>query len=108
MDNKIQDKLNEILQQETIDIEKLKKHIYQYGIPDDFEIRETVWKLLLGYYTPIRSEWESIDINCLNQYEYYLQTLFPKASNERLDKNWLEIWISFLIFVPQIYNRFPR
>ena len=92
MENKTKDKLNEILQQEIIDIEKLKKYIYRYGIPDDFEIRETVWKLLLGYYTPIQSEWEAIDINCLNQYEYYLQTLFPKASNERLDKNWFETW----------------
>ncbi|EMD47115.1 TBC domain containing protein [Entamoeba histolytica KU27] len=86
------DKWKELFSKDIIDIDKMKKLIYKEGVPNDSVIRMKVWKLLLGYYTPRKREWEEIDYNCLEQYEKYIKNIYPKYPSTLLDKTWNEIW----------------
>ncbi|EDR23655.1 hypothetical protein, conserved [Entamoeba dispar SAW760] len=86
------DKWKELFSKDVIDIVKMKKLIYKEGVPNDSIIRSNVWKLLLGYYTPRKREWEEIEYNCLIQYEKYIKNIYPKYPSTILDKAWIEIW----------------
>lgn len=50
------DQVSQLLESDEIDLQKLKSLIISYGIPTSQ--RATIWKLMLGYLPPARSQWE--------------------------------------------------
>lgn len=50
------DQVSQLLESDEIDLQKLKSLIISYGVPTSQ--RATIWKLMLGYLPPARSQWE--------------------------------------------------
>ncbi|ELP86585.1 hypothetical protein EIN_162190 [Entamoeba invadens IP1] len=86
------DSWTHIFSTDYIDVMLMKKRIFKSGLPEDLNMRSQVWKLLLGYYTPLKNDWQVIDENCLRQYTKYVREIYPNVSSESLDKVFEATW----------------
>lgn len=74
-------KFNKLLNENIVNVAEIKHLIWKEGLPNDNEIRPLVWKLLLGYYTPNRNEWQKIDDYQSHKYPQYVARYMPEREN---------------------------
>ncbi|TYI91954.1 hypothetical protein E1A91_D02G031600v1 [Gossypium mustelinum] len=76
------------LSKKVINMWELRR-IASQGIPDGAGIRSTVWKLLLGYLPPDRSQWSSELAKKRSQYRHFKEELLmnPSEITRRLEKS---------------------
>ncbi|KAK8365084.1 hypothetical protein V6Z12_A02G027500 [Gossypium hirsutum] len=76
------------LSKKVINMWELRR-IASQGIPDGGGIRSTVWKLLLGYLPPDRSQWSSELAKKRSQYRHFKEELLmnPSEITRRLEKS---------------------
>ncbi|CAL1384498.1 unnamed protein product [Linum trigynum] len=79
------------LSKKVVNVKELRK-IASQGLPDGAGIRSTVWKLLLGYLPPERSQWSSELAKKRSQYKIFKDELLmnPSEITRKLEKSTLD------------------
>ncbi|CAL1354512.1 unnamed protein product [Linum trigynum] len=79
------------LSKKVVNVKELRK-IASQGLPDGAGIRSTVWKLLLGYLPPERSQWSSELAKKRSQYKNFKDELLmnPSEITRKLEKSTID------------------
>lgn len=76
---------------ERIDIQKLREIVFDGGCPDDNNYRSLSWKLLLGYLSPHREEWEPTLAEKRKVYQGFVDELILNDQAKQHDDHVIEI-----------------